>query len=59
MLACALAGLALKSAIALPKAKHRNHEDPSNMFLEFSDVTVTKFSWALVDFSVVMINRRL
>ncbi|KAK7347488.1 hypothetical protein VNO80_22019 [Phaseolus coccineus] len=59
MLACALAGLALKSAIGLPKAKHRNHEDPSNRFLEFSDVTVTKLSCALVDFSLVMINRRL
>jgi len=43
MSACALSDLALKSAIGLPKAKHRNHENPSNRVLVFSDVTVTTF----------------
>ncbi|CAJ1944460.1 unnamed protein product [Sphenostylis stenocarpa] len=56
MSACALADLALNSAIGLPKAKHQNHEDPSNRVLEFSEVSVTKLLWALVDFSLTMIN---
>ncbi|WVZ11202.1 hypothetical protein V8G54_015732 [Vigna mungo] len=43
MSTCALADSALKSAIGLPKAKHRNHENPSNRVLVFCDVTVTTF----------------